>query len=55
MDRAIVGEAKREDIAEQVITWLKTALKEMFRDVEGIDRESAKKETPKLGVEKRKT
>ena len=55
MDRAIVGEAKGEDIAEQVITWLKIALKEMFRDVEGIDRESAITETPQLGVEKRKT
>jgi len=56
MDRAIEGEAKREEIAEQVISWLKTALREMFRDVEGIDRESAKKETHQLsGVKKRKT
>ena len=43
MDRISSNNSRSEVITDEVIAWLKQALREMFVDVEGIDRESARK------------
>lgn len=42
IDRTSMSYRKSEEIADEVVSWLKKALREMFTDVEGIDRQAAR-------------
>ena len=43
MDRSSMSHRRNVEIADEVVSWLKKSLREMLADVEGIDRESARK------------
>jgi hypothetical protein len=43
MDQISMSERRNVEVADEVVRWLKKSLREMLADVEGIDRESARK------------